>query len=86
LVVPYIAAFIFTPVLGVIMSANRNVSRGKFILISSFCFLATHLMFALIPNCYECILSIIPLITLGLCFSVFATIIVPSIPIFINDE
>jgi hypothetical protein len=68
------------------MSVRRNSPRATYIFVSSTFFLLTHLTFALLPNCSECIESIIPLVMLGLCFAVFASIIMPSVPIFINDE
>ena len=86
LMIPYLAACLFTPFLGIFMSINRNSPRAKYILLSSVFFLATHLFFALLPNCFECIASIVPLIMLGLCFAMFAGIIMPSVPIFVNDE
>lgn len=41
----------------------------------------------MLPNCLnECVISVFPLVLLGLSFSGFASIIMPSIPIFIDDE
>jgi hypothetical protein len=86
LVIPYVAAFIFTPFLGIFMSMNRSSPRARYILFSSSFFLITHVMFATLPNCFECVASIFPLVGLGLCFAVFASIIMPSVPIFVGDE
>lgn len=69
------------------MSFKGNNPRAKYIVISAMAFLITHVSFAFLPNCInECIISVIPLIMLGICFSGFASVIMPSIPIFINDE
>lgn len=85
LVVPYMSAALFTPFLGIYMSFKG--SRAKYILMGTFVFLITHLSFAMLPNCLnECVISVFPLVLLGLSFAFFASVIMPSIPIFIDDE
>lgn len=85
LVIPYLSACIFTPFVGIYMTYTKN--RSKYILLSAIWFLATHVCFATISECDDsCLLSLVPLVFLGFCFAVFASVIMPSIPIFINDE
>ena len=85
LVVPYISACFFTPFVGIYIGSKRD--RGRYILKSSIIFLITHLWFAMQSSCdNECLISIVPLVLLGLCFAVFASVIMPSVPLFINDE
>lgn len=87
LVVPYLSAALFTPFVGIYMSFKGNTPRAKYILIAAFMFLLTHLSFAMLNNCLnECVISIFPLVLLGVSFSGFASVIMPSIPIFIDDE
>ena len=85
--VPYFAAALSTPVVGLFMSSRANSPRAKYVFMSTLMFLVTHLTFAFLPNCLnECDEAVAPLVMLGFCFAGFASVIMPSIPIFIADE
>ena len=82
--IPYLTACFLTPFMGYYMHYFHN--RPLLILVSSFLYFITHLYYVILPECDKCASSTLPLVLLGVCFTTFATIIMPSIPIFLNNE
>lgn len=85
LIIPYVLSSILSPLIGILI--DRIGKRSKFIIFTAFFFFITHVIFATLPNSNEInYISIIPLISLGICYSLYAAVIMPSLPLVVDNK
>lgn len=85
LIIPYVLSAFLSPLFGYII--DKVGKRGKFIILAAFLFLVTHGLFTFLPDSKnEDYFSIIPLIFLAVCFSLYSSVIMPSIPLVVESK
>lgn len=85
LIIPYVLSSVLSPIFGYMI--DKIGKRGKFIILATFLFLVTHYLFAMLPHSDdEEYFSIIPLVFLGICFSLYSSVIMPSIPLVVDSK
>jgi len=85
LIIPYVLSAFLSPLFGLII--DKRGKRGKFIILTTFLFLVTHILFTVLPNSYnQAFFSIIPLIFLAICFSLYSSVIMPSLPLVVDAK
>ena len=85
LIIPYVSSAFLSPLFGYMV--DKIGKRGKFIILATFLFFITHLLFTTLPNSSnEAYFSIIPLVFLGICFSLYSSVIMPSIPLVVDSK
>ena len=58
--------------------------RSVWIIVACFVYLATHLSLYLLSCAEACYIAILPVILLGLSFSLFSTVIIPALPFVVD--
>ena len=85
LMIPYVLSAFLSPLFGYMI--DKIGKRSKFIIVAAFLFLVTHLLFAFLPESDDqAYFSIIPLVCLGVCFSLYSSVIMPSIPLVVDSK
>lgn len=85
LIIPYVLSSFLSPLFGYIV--DKIGKRGKFIILAALLFFLTHSLFAFLPNSEnEDYYSIIPLVCLAICFSLYSSVIMPSIPLVVDSK
>mmetsp|Transcript_21546 Transcript_21546/g.3523 ORF Transcript_21546/g.3523 Transcript_21546/m.3523 type:complete len:182 (-) Transcript_21546:343-888(-) len=76
--ITYLISAIFSPFLGLMI--DKIGKRVWMIILSAGMMTITHLAFLIMPDCDQCVYSILPLILLGFGYSIYASVIWASIP------
>ena len=85
LIIPYVLSSFLSPLFGYFV--DKIGKRGKFIIVATLLFFVTHVLFTVLPNSdNEDYFSIIPLIFLGICFSLYSSVIMPSLPLVVDAK
>ncbi|CAD8096870.1 unnamed protein product [Paramecium sonneborni] len=84
LTIPYVFAACVTPFVGIYGDKIRQ--RSLLIVLTTIIFIITHLCLLLIYCNSACGVSALPLLSLGLCFSFYSAILIPSIPLVVKSQ
>lgn len=74
-------AAIITPFFG--LTVDRFRKRTILIIVTSVIFCITHLLLLLIDCDTICDISALPLVMLGLCYALYSSILIPSVPMVV---
>jgi MFS family permease len=83
LTIPYVTAGILTPILSNII--DRKGKKASLLIATCSLLSIVHFTFALIPDCNECMVSIVPLIFYGLFFALYTSLLISSVSV-ISDQ
>ncbi|CAD8202057.1 unnamed protein product [Paramecium octaurelia] len=84
LTIPYVFAALVTPIIGIYSDKIRQ--RSLLIVLTTVIFIVTHLCLLLIHCDSACGVSALPLLSLGLCYSFYSAILIPSIPLVVKPQ
>ncbi|CAD8147015.1 unnamed protein product [Paramecium octaurelia] len=84
LIIPYLVASGSTPFIG--NMADKFGRRSLLIIVTSFIFLITHILFIFRMCTSACFLITLPLTILGLCFGFYASVVIPSVPFVVKSN
>lgn len=79
----YFQASICAPLFGIII--DKIGKRCFLLILSSLLAIGSHVIWLLLPPCEKCWVSIVPLIIFGTFYSLYATVIWPSIPLVVDS-
>lgn len=65
---------------------NKNGNEWPIIIIGSLLMIGAHLIYLLSPDCEKCWESIIPLMILGLAYSIYSVLLYTSLAHFVDDS
>ncbi|CAD8200988.1 unnamed protein product [Paramecium octaurelia] len=82
LTIPYVFAACVTPFVGIYSDKIRQ--RSLLIVLTTVIFIVTHLCLLLIYCDIACGVSALPLLSLGICYSFYSAILIPSIPLVVK--
>jgi MFS family permease len=83
--IPYEVGIIFLPPMG--LWADKHGKRAKIAIIGSFFFIAAFTTSALLPSCDDsCNQELIPIVLIGLGYSIYVGVIWGLIPLVVKDE
>jgi nitrate/nitrite transporter NarK len=80
----FIIAALFWSVFGFI--TDRIGYRVTQVIFASCMITLSHLMFLMMPNCHRCYEGVLPMVLLGVAYSIYAAALWPMIPIVIKEE
>ncbi|CAD8147772.1 unnamed protein product [Paramecium pentaurelia] len=84
LTIPYVFAACVTPFVGIYSDKIRQ--RSLLIVLTTVIFIITHLCLLLIYCDSACGVSALPLLSLGICYSFYSAILIPSIPLVVKSQ
>jgi MFS family permease len=85
--ITYIMGAVLCPIFGVLVDKvgkRSYLSESYIVLFSATLIMLVHLAFVLIPDCYRCWYSILPMVFLGIGYSIYAAVMWASIPIVVK--
>ena len=84
LIIPYVVAGILTPFCS--YAIDKIGRRGTLMIGATALLIITHLLFGFIPDCYRCIVSALPLVTMGLFFGLHVSLLIPSASVIVEER